>query len=166
MEYNQENYSFWVKIERLSFNIAWILLARYTPPVFNFWRRLILQIWGAKIANRAKVYGSVKVWLPRNLQMFEGSCLGPNVDCYNIAPVIIGAGSIVSQRTFLCTASHAYWRKDFPLTSAQIEIGNNTWISAECFIGPGVVIKDNSVYFARSYVTKKNSTPSNQRITN
>ena len=164
MVYDDKNYSLLVKLERLCFNITWVLFGKYTPPQLNFWRVFLLRIWGAKIAKKAKIYGSVKVWLPRNLEMFSGSCLGPDVECYNVAPIKIGLNSIVSQRSFLCTATHAYWDPEFHLISSPIEIGNNVWVSAECFVGPGVIIKDNSVYFARSYVTRKHNDPNDQRI--
>ena len=163
MEYNSDTYNSCVRLERMTFQLIWFLFARFTPPQLNFWRCFILKIWGAKIEKGAMVYSSVKIWLPRNLMLMSNSCLAPNVDCYNVAPVIIGVGTIVSQRTFLCTASHRYWLEDFGLYSKTIKIGNNSWLAAECFVGPGVNIPDDSVYSARSRITGKFCEPQKKR---
>lgn len=163
MEYNKDSYKIFVKIERFSFQIVWFLFARFTPPQMNFWRCIILKIWGAKISNGAMVYGSVKIWLPRNLRLLCNSCLAPYVDCYNVAPIIIGCRTVISQKTFLCTASHCYWKKGFDLYSKTITVGNNSWLAAECFVGPGTSIPNNSVYFARSIITRSSNIPSEKR---
>ena len=44
--------------------------------------------------------------MPWNLEMQEHSCLAPEVDCYNVDKVVVGAYSTVSQKTYLCSASH------------------------------------------------------------
>ena len=86
--------------------------------------------------------------------MDTNSCLGPNVDCYSYDKIFIGEKSIISQNTFLCTASHDYNSKNFELITAPIIIENNVWVSANVFVGPGVTIKNNSVILACAVVTK------------
>ena len=86
--------------------------------------------------------------------MENDSCLGPDVDCYNVAPVHLGIGAIVSQKSYLCTAGHDIENPDFALTAGSIIIGRSAWVAADCFIGPGIVIMDHAVVGARAVVTK------------
>jgi len=84
--------------------------------------------------------------------MANNSCLGRNVNCYNYDLIYIGHKSIISQNTFLCTASHNYNSKKFELITDKIIIKNNVWVSANCFVAPGVILGDNSVILANSNV--------------
>ena len=34
------------------------------------------------------------------------NCFASDVDCYSVAPIIIGANTTISQDVYLCTASH------------------------------------------------------------
>ena len=91
--------------------------------------------------------------------MANNSCLGRNVNCYNYDTIYIGNKSIISQNTFLCTASHNYNSKKFELITDKIIIKKNVWVSANCFVAPGVILEDNSVILANSNIisnTKKN----------
>jgi putative colanic acid biosynthesis acetyltransferase WcaF len=84
--------------------------------------------------------------------MGDGSCLASGVDCYNVNVIELGAGSIVSQRSFLCSATHDYQSPDFALISRPIVIGRKAWVGAEAFVGPGVCIGEGAVIGARSVV--------------
>ena len=66
----------------------------------------------------------------------------------------IDSNSIVSQNSFLCTASHNYNSKKFELITNKITIKKNVWVAANCFIGPGVTMNNNSVLLAMSNLTK------------
>lgn len=92
--------------------------------------------------------------MPWNLEMAEYSCLSPEVDCYNVDKVIIGSHSTVSQKTYLCTASHDITKPDNPLITAPIAIEDQTWIGASVFIGMGVTVKQGAVVGATSSVYK------------
>jgi putative colanic acid biosynthesis acetyltransferase WcaF len=69
-----------------------------------------------------------------------------------VAEVSIGANTTVSQYSFLCTASHDYNDLSMPLVVAPIHIGDDAWVTADVFIGPGVTIGDGAVVTARSSV--------------
>jgi putative colanic acid biosynthesis acetyltransferase WcaF len=86
--------------------------------------------------------------------MEENSCLANDVDCYCVARVTIGRNAIVSQYSYLCTASHNYEAADFKLVSAPIIIHASAWVGADCFIGPGVEVGDAAVVGARSTVVR------------
>lgn len=145
------NHKIYIKFLRFVWIIFWFFFFRFTPPLmFNSWRIFLLKIFGAKITWSSKVYPSVKIFKPWLLQMGYNSCLGRNVDCYNYDTIIIGSNSIISQNTFLCTASHNYNSKNFELITKKIIIKNNVWVAANCFVGPGVIMNKNSVLLAMS----------------
>ena len=145
---------------RLTWTIVYYLFFRLTPVCFHPFRRLILNVFGANLSVGVKVYPTVSIWAPWNLSMGEFSTLGPYVDCYSVDKIDIGPRVTVSQRSFLCTASHDYnypetfSRAEMPLIGAPIKIGEAVWIAAESFIGPGVNIEENGVVLARSVVVK------------
>jgi len=143
------------KILRLIWVTVWFFLFRFTPPfLLNKWRIFLLKLFGAKISWSAKIYPSVKIFKPWLLEMGRNSCLARNVDCYNYDNIKIDSNSIVSQNSFLCTASHNYNSKKFELITNKITIKKNVWVAANCFIGPGVTMNNNSVLLAMSNLTK------------
>ena len=70
-------------------------------------RIALLRIFGARIADPCLVE-SARIWVPWNLYMDEFSVIGDGAEIYNLAPVRIGANTVISQRAYLCTASHDY----------------------------------------------------------
>jgi putative colanic acid biosynthesis acetyltransferase WcaF len=134
--------------------VVWALLFRPSPKVFHGWRRWLLRLFGARIGFGAHIHPSVKIWAPWNLEMSEHSCLGPYVDCYNVAPVSLGPFCTVSQYTYLCAATHDYTRASMPLVARPIQLGARSWIAAQVFIGPGVTVGEGAVIGARSLVLR------------
>lgn len=116
-------------------------------------RKAILRAFGAKIEKYAQVYPSCKIFAPWNLEIGR-VCIGPNTEIYNKAPVIIDNETVISQGSFLCTASHDITSTLLPLVTKPIIIGKNVWIAADVFIGPGVTIGDGAVIGARAVVTR------------
>lgn len=136
-------------------SICWTILARPFPKsTFMFWKRFLLRLFGAKIARTANIYASAKVFMPWNLDMKEHACLASGVDCYNAAPIIIGVDATVSQRAYLCTASHNISSSRHEQIEKPIIIADRAWIAAEAFVGPGVTIGEGAVVGARAAVFK------------
>lgn len=138
------------RLGRAAWSLVWLALFRPTPRVLHGWRRWLLRCFGAHLADRAVVYPSVRVWAPWNLTMGPHASLGPDVDCYCVDRISIGAYSAVSQYSFLCTAGHDIDGPDMRLTTAPIDIGAFAWIGADVFIGPGVAVGEGAVVGARS----------------
>jgi len=61
---------------------------------------------------------------------------------------------MISQYSYLCAASHDYKQESLPLIAAPIVVGEQTWICARAFVGPGVTIGCGSVIAACSVVVK------------
>jgi len=137
---------------RAAWQTVWALLFRPSPKIFYGWRRLLLRLFGARVGFGAHVHSSVKIWAPWNLEMGEHSCLGPYVDCYNVARVYLGEFATVSQYSYLCTATHDYSDLNMPLVARPVQIGKRAWVAADVFVGPGVTVGEGAVVGARSSV--------------
>ena len=143
------------QLRRLLWGLCWLLLARWLPrSVGCGWKRLLLRLFGARLSGTAVVYSSTRVYAPWNLEMGEHTCLADEVDCYNVDRVRIGDNTTVSQKTYICTASHDITRPDIPLITAPIVIEDQVWIGADAFIGMGVTVGQGAVVGARASVYK------------
>lgn len=143
------------KLRRLLFRFVWAVFVRPFPQAtMRRWKIFLLRLFGAKIANTATVYSSVNIFMPENLEMDDHSCLAGHTIVENAAVVRLKEGSIVSQYSYLCTASHDIRDDDFPQFSKPITIGKKSWVTAGCFVGPGVTVEDGAVVGARSAVFK------------
>jgi putative colanic acid biosynthesis acetyltransferase WcaF len=119
------------------------------------WRRFLLRMFGAKLGQRAGVHSSTRIMHPWLLEMGDWTMIGPNATVYNLGKITIGRHTVVSQGVYLCAGTHDYTRPDLPLIRPEIRIGAGVWVAAEAFVGPGVVIGDNSVIGARSVVVSE-----------
>ena len=137
------------KLARVVWGVAWLLLARWTPPPLHGWRRLVLRLFGARVGAGSRVSSSVRIWLPRNLEIGRGVLVGPRVNCYNQGRITIGDDAVVSQDSSLCASTHDVTDAAFPLLLRPISIGRDVWVAAEAFVGPGVTVGDGAVLGAR-----------------
>lgn len=138
------------RLFRVGWTVAWLLLARWTPPPLHGWRRLVLRAFGARLGAGARVHGSTRIWYPPHLTVGEGALIGPRAQLYNQGSIAIGARSVVSQGAHLCASTHAIADPSFQLVLRPITVGAGCWIAAEAFVGPGVTIGDGAVIAARA----------------
>lgn len=144
-----------VQVARLLWAVAYYLLFRPTPRWgLNRWRSLILRAFGARIGRGCRIDPSCKIWAPWNLFMGDFCAIAANVDCYNVAQIIFGTKVAVSQRSFLCTASHDIRSVHRPLTTSPIRIENHVWVAAEAMVFPGVTLHEGCVVGARAVVLR------------
>ena len=132
--------------------VVWLLAFRPTPRPFHAWRRFLLRLFGAKVGRGVKVYQSAQIWAPWNLTLADFAVIGPDVDCYCVAPITVGEQSTVSQYCYLCAATHDFEDPDFRLVPQAIVIKDQVWLCADVFVGPGVTIEQGAVVGARSSV--------------
>lgn len=143
------------KLMRLIWNIIYFLLFRpFAFPFYNNWRLFLLKCFGAKLGTGVVVHSSVRIWAPWNLKMGNYSCLAQKVDCYNVNKIIIGNNTTISQKCYLCTASHDISNSLNPLITAPIVIEDQAWIASDSFIGMGVTVYQGAVVGARASVFK------------
>lgn len=130
------------------------LAFRFSPrPCFG-WRRFVLRCFGARIGRWVHTYPSTRVYFPWNLTVGDWSALGEDVLIYNLGPVTIGQKATVSHRAHLCAGTHDYRQADLPLLKPPIEIGDQAWVCADAFIGPGVKVGEGAVVGARAVVIR------------
>jgi putative colanic acid biosynthesis acetyltransferase WcaF len=86
--------------------------------------------------------------------MGDDSCIANDVDCYNVAKVVFGANSTVTQYSYLCAGSHDITKSDMPVITAPIIIEDQAWVTASVFIGMGVTIGQGAVVAACAVVIK------------
>lgn len=143
------------KIYRLIWAITSIILIRPLPRTMGqSWIHFIYRLFGATIGKRVLLYPSAVVYDPRNLIMKDHSEIGPKAEIYNVNRIVLENSAIVSQRAYLCTASHDINNPDFPLITKPITIGRNSWVAADAFIGMGVTIGEGAVVGACAAVFK------------
>ena len=80
------------------------------------------------------------------------SWIGDHVELYSLGEIEIGANSVISQKSYLCTGSHIFTKETFDIYERKISIENEVWIASDVFIAPGVTIKKGAVIGARSTV--------------
>lgn len=129
--------------------LTWLLFASWTPPMLHKWRRMLLRLYGAKVAPNAVIYGSVKIWYPPNLEVGQFAILAPGVTVYCVEKITLHDYAIVSQGANLCSAGHDIEDIHFQTVARPITIGRRAWVAAEAFIGPGVTVGEGAVLGAR-----------------
>jgi putative colanic acid biosynthesis acetyltransferase WcaF len=141
------------RLARVIWGIVYIIFFRFSPRPLHRWRSFILRLFGAKIGKGVHVYPAVRIWAPWNLEIDDFSGVANNVILYSQGKISLGKYVVVSQGAHLCTGTHNYQVKGFPLISKPIFIGDYVWIAAEAFIHPGITIEEGVVVGARSVVT-------------
>ncbi|MGD0462306.1 MAG: glycosyltransferase [Tepidisphaeraceae bacterium] len=116
------------------------------------WRRLLLALFGAKVGKRVRVRPTVWVEIPWNLSVGDDAVIGDYAIIYSMGKITIGRASTISQYAHICAGTHDYTTRRFPMLTPPIVIGEEVWIAADAFIGPGVTIGDRAVVGARATV--------------
>ncbi|MCM8732537.1 putative colanic acid biosynthesis acetyltransferase [Hephaestia sp. GCM10023244] len=139
---------------RATWNTTWFLFAAWTPPQLYAWRRFLLNLFGAKIAPGARVYGSARIWYPPNLEMGRGAVLGFNVQCYCMDKIVLEDFAEVAQFVHLVAGTHNIDDPHFQLYTRPIRICRHAWLASGGFVGPGVTVGEGAVLGARGVAAK------------
>lgn len=131
------------------------ILFRFTPRTFFAGRRFLLRLFGARIGKQVHVYNTALIYMPWNLEVGEWSSIGEQAYVYNLGRITIGNKVTISHRAHLCAGSHDYEKPDLPLLKPSIRIGDQAWVCADAFVGPGVTVGEGAVVGARAVVVKK-----------
>jgi putative colanic acid biosynthesis acetyltransferase WcaF len=137
--------------------LLWVLvrpLFYLSPRILWGWRCWMLRFFGAKIGDHVQIDPSARVFIPWNLTVGDWSAIGFDACLYNLGPMVIGERVTISQRAHLCGGTHDYTSASMPLVKAPITIGDDVWICADAFVGPGVTIGKQTVLGARSVAVK------------
>jgi putative colanic acid biosynthesis acetyltransferase WcaF len=131
-------------------------LFRWSPRPWHGFRARLLKLFGSNISEPGNIviFPTVSVVFPSKLTLAPRSMIGPKVIVYNLAHISLKRGANVSQNCHLCSGTHDYTKWSMPLVADPIEIGENVWLGADVFVGPGVSIGDLCVVGARSVVVR------------
>ena len=143
------------KLKRLFWEIIWAMFFRLTPRwCLNGWRCFLLKAFGAKIGRGVRIQGGAKVWQPWRLAIGDNSWIDGGVSLYCVDDIRIGSNAVISEGSFICTASHDIGSETFNLVTRSIEIADSAWVCSRATVLPGVKIGEGAVVAAGSVVTK------------
>lgn len=125
----------------------------FWEPHFNACKVRLLRMFGATIGN-GLVIRSCEVYYPWNLFIGNNVWIGYEANLYSLVPIRLGNNTVVSQRAFLCTGGHDVRDPRFGLTVGEIVLKDGAWVSAGCFVCPGVTLHEGAVAAAGSVVVK------------
>lgn len=140
------------KFYRFVWRIVSIFLFKpFSLPFFNGWRIFLLKCFGSKIGDNCNIYASVYIPSPKNVIMGVHSTLGPEVRLH-FGKTIIGDKVTISQRTYLCSATHETASINVPFVAGKIVIKDFAWVAAEAFIMTNITIGEGAIVGARAAV--------------
>ncbi len=135
--------------------ILWRLMNIFIFPVMNRdFRVLLLKMFGATIGKECLFYRSVRIYAPWNLTIGDFSCIGNRVELYNKDALTIGDDVVISQDSYICTASHDVSSEVMTLKTKPITIGTRAWICSRAIVLPGVTIGEGGIVGAGAVATK------------
>lgn len=141
---------------RLGWDLCYAVLFRSTPRWTLFgWRNSVLRAFGARVGKGCRIDPRARIWAPWNLEIGDLVAIAEGVELYNVDQITIGSKVTISQRAFLCTASHDISSLLRPLVYAPILICDHAWIAAEAMLHPGVVVEEGSVIAARAVLRNR-----------
>ena len=94
-------------------------------------------MFGAQVGRNVNIYPSALIYYPWNLEIGDDSSIGEWALIYNLGTVTIGKRTTISQRVHLCAGTHDYREPTLPLLKPPIIVGDEVWICADAFVGPG-----------------------------
>jgi putative colanic acid biosynthesis acetyltransferase WcaF len=127
-------------------------LFRGSPQVMYPFRRWLLRIFGAQIGKGVIIRPTSTFTYPWKVTIGDYSWIGDDVVIYSLAEITIGRNVVVSQKSYLCAATHDYRSPTFDIEGLPINIENESWLGADVFVAPGVTVGRGAVVGARSSV--------------
>lgn len=126
----------------------------WSPQPAYAWRRWLLRLFGARVGNDVIVRQTARITYPWKVTLGDHCWVGDHAELYSLYPITVGRHAVVSQRSYLCSATHDHEDLTFPLSGAPIIIGDEAWVATDCFLAPGVHIGKGSIVAARSTVLR------------
>lgn len=143
--------------EEYRIRVFWMLcrpLLRIIPRFLYEWRNRVLRLFGAKIGKDVRLYPTVDIFFPWNLEIGDEVTIGDKVQLYSLGKIRIGDGTMISYGAHFCAGTHDYTRRNLPLLKPEIRLGRGIWVCAEAFVGPGIEVGDYSIIGARAALFK------------
>lgn len=123
-----------------------------SPQFMYGWRRFLLKLFGAEVGKCVLIRPTVRVTYPWKVKIGDHVWIGDHAELYSLGEIEIGADVVISQRSYLCAATHDHTKPSFDMFAKKIAIEDQAWIAADVFVAPGVTIGRGSMIGARSSV--------------
>lgn len=127
-------------------------LFRMSPQFMYGWRRWLLRAFGATVGEKALIRPTVCVTYPWKVRIGDYSWIGDDVVLYSLGEIAIGNNVVISQRTYVCAASHDYMSPAFDIFAKPVRIEDEVWLATNVFVAPGITIAKGTVVGACSSV--------------
>lgn len=151
---HQSPYPLSQKLARVLWTTCQATLFRWSPRPLYGWRVLLLRLFGADVSSSARVHPSVRIEQPWNLSVGANAAVGDAAILYALGEIRVGDRVTVSQRAHLCAGTHDYRLPDMPLVRMKVVIGDDAWIAAEAYVGPGVRVGEGAILGARGVAVR------------
>ena len=125
-----------------------------SPQFMYRWRVFLLKSFGAKIGSNVLIRPSARVTYPWKVRIGDNSWIGDNVTVYSLSDITIGTDVVISQRSYICAATHDYSKTSFDMIGKKVTIEDQVWLATDVFVAPGINIGRGAVIGARSSVFK------------
>ena len=149
----QGAYSMVELARRMAWGVGELFFRHSLRPMFG-WRRFLLRCFGARIGCHVHVYRTARIEQPWNLAVGDWSAIGEEARIYDLGKVTLGQRVTISQYAHLCAGTHDHTDPRLPLIRTPITIGDDAWICADAFVGPGVTVGEGAVVGARAVAVK------------
>ena len=136
--------------KRTLWYITSVLVFDNAIPWPNSLKRLLLRVFGAKVAKGVIIKPRVRIKYPWKLSIGASSWIGEGVWIDNLDNVHIGDHCCLSQGAFLLCGNHDYTSTSFDLITRPIIMENGSWAGAKSILGPGARLGEDAVLAAGS----------------
>ena len=113
----------------------------------------LLRIFGSKVGKGVVIKPNVNIKYPWKLSIGNYVWIGEGVWIDNLAPVLIGDNTTISQGALLLTGSHNYKKVEFDLITKGITLEEGVWVGARSTVCPGITCKSHSILTVGSVAT-------------
>ena len=138
------------KVSRVLWGFVQATAFRMSFHSWYRWRRWLLVLFGASLDAEVRIRRTVCIECPWNLSIGRDTAVGDHTILYCLGPVRIGKRVAISQGAHICAGTHDYRFRSMPLLRASITIADDSWICADAFVGPGVVVQEGAILGARA----------------
>lgn len=135
--------------------VWWLIQATlfgWSPQFLFGWRRWLLRAFGAEIGCGVRIRPSARITYPWKVRIGDHVWIGDDAVLYSLGEIAIGSHSVISQRCYLCAASHHTNRIGFDIFASPVTIADQCWLATDVFVAPGVTIGRGTVVGARASV--------------
>ena len=140
------------RIGRVLWSLTQATLFRWSPHPMYAWRAMLLRMFGAQLGEAVLIRPSASITIPWNLTMGDHAVVGDHAILYCLGKVAIGKWATVSQYAHLCAGTHDATSRHMYLLTPSIVLGDDSWVAADAFVGPGVTVGDRAIVGARASV--------------